>query len=105
MAKTATKKMDVADTRSAESRTHESSAPLWKEQEGRVQGALWRHLQEDGKSRFTISVSRSYMDKDKEWQSVHYFDEKDLDDVHTIADQAKNEIQRLKGLAVNVDED
>ena len=106
MTKTATKKMDVADTKSAETRTNDSSAPLWKNQEGRVQGALWRHLQEDGKSRFTVSINRSFKDKgDDKWKSVHYFDEKDLNDVHEIADQAKKEILSLKGMAVEAVED
>ena len=45
------------------------------------------------------------MDKEKEWHNVHFFDEKDLADVHTIADEAKAEILRVKGMVQEVGED
>ena len=105
MTKTITKNKEVAGRKPVESQTNESSVPIWKEQEGRVQGAIWPHLQDNGKRRFTISLSRSYMDEEKEWHSVHFFDEKDLDDVHAIADQAKAEILRVKGMVQDVEED
>lgn len=105
MTKTITKSKEVAGRTPVESRTNDSSVPIWKDQTGRVQGALWAHLQGDGKRRFTISISRSYMDKDKDWHSVHFFDEKDLNDVHAIADEAKAEILRVKGMVQEADED
>ena len=105
MTKTMTRTKEVSGKAPVESRMNDSSVPIWKEQEGRVQGAIWPHLQDDGKRRFTISISRSYMDKDKEWHNVHFFDEKDLNDVHTIADQAKAEILRVKGMVPEVEED
>jgi hypothetical protein len=106
MAKTATsKKMDVADRKSAEPETNESSFPLWKEQEHRVKGAVWKRLQ-NGKPRFTVSISRSFKDKTSDkWKNVHYYDEKDLDDVIVMAQMAKEEILRQKDLAVAVGED
>ena len=106
MTKTLTKKMEVTGRKPVESQTNDSSLPIWKTQEGRVQGAMWKHLLDDGKTRFTISVSRSYKDKDSDkWMNVHFFDEKDLADVHAIADQAKDEILRVKGMVQEVEED
>ena len=106
MVKTATKKMDVADTKSAEIRTNDSSAPIWKTQHNRVQGAMWKHPQEDGKTRFTISVSRSYKDKETDkWMNVHYFDRKDLKDVHAVCDEAEEQILSSGEMAVEVGED
>jgi len=78
-----------------------SSEPIWKGQEGRVQGAMWRHEQEDEKTkkvriRYTIAISRSYKDKEGDWQSVHYFDLDDLKNVHRIAEAANEEVERLR---------
>src|SRR4051812_2388969 len=76
----------------AESRT-EPSGPVWKTQRGRVQGALWKHLQSDGNARFTVAISRSYKDGDDgKWKNVHYFDHRDLNDVRAVCDEADEQI-------------
>lgn len=98
--------MDVAGKTPVESQTNDSSAPVWKEQHNRVQGAMWKHLQDDGKTRFTVSISRSYKDKDDgSWHSVHYFDPKDLKDIRLICDEADEQILSLNGMAEVVGED
>lgn len=100
-AKAATTKDAVTTTE-----TNDSSLPLWKEQHNRVQGAMWQHDQDDGTTRFTVSISRSYKDRDDDkWKSVHYFDRKDLKDVRLICDEAEEEILRLQNLTQAVDED
>ena len=95
MTKTLTKKMDVAGKKPAETpETNGSSLPIWKSQHGRVQGAMWKHLQDDGTTRFTISISRSYKDKDDDkWKNVHFFDRNDLDDVRSICHVAEEAVQ------------
>ena len=106
MTKTATKKMDVAGRKPAESATNDSSLPVWKTQHNRVQGAMWKHLQDDGKVSFTVSISRSYKDKDDDkWKNVHYFDRKDLDDVRSICNTAEEELLSADGMVEAVDED
>lgn len=105
MTKTATKKQDVAG-RTPESETNDSSLPIWKNQHNRVQGAMWKYLQKDGKPRFTISISRSYKDKaDDEWKSVHYFDRKDLNDIRAICDEAEEHLLSASGMAREVSKD
>jgi len=105
MTKTITKKMEVTGRKPVETEANESSLPLWKAQHGRVQGAMWKHLQDDGTSRFTVSISRSYKDKDDEkWKNVHYFDRKDLDDIRSICHTAEEAILGSQGMEV-VDED
>lgn len=98
MTKTLTKNKDVAGKKPVEtSETNDSSLPVWKTQHGRVQGAMWKHIQDDGKTRFTISISRSYKDKDTEkWQNVHYFDAKDLRDIHATCDEAQEQLPSLQ---------
>lgn len=100
MTKTLTKKTDVAGRKPAETdaQANDSSVPVWKTQHGRVQGALWKHLQPDGKTRLTISISRSYKDSDGTWQNVHYFDEKDLHDIQATCLEAGEEIHSLKNM-------
>jgi hypothetical protein len=95
-----------APARLAGSQTQEASGPIWKSQHNRVQGAMWKHNQEDGKTRFTISVSRSYKDKETDkWMNVHYFDRQDLKDVHSICDEAEKHILSLDGMTVEPGED
>src|SRR5436309_2217450 len=106
MTRTITKDKEVSGTKPEETQTNDSSVPIWKEQHGRVQGAMWKHPQEDGKVRYTISVSRSYKDdKTKKWVSVHYFDQRDLKDVRSICDQADAEILNIEGMTTESQED
>ena len=106
MTKTLTKKKEVTDRKSVESQTNDSSQPVWKTQQNRVQGAMWKHLQDDGKTRYTISVSRSYKDKDTDkWMNVHYFDRNDLRDVQAICAEAEEQILSIEGMAPEVGED
>lgn len=105
MTKTLTKNKEVAGTTPEEiTQTNDSSAPIWKRQLNRVQSAMWKHGQ-NGKTRYTVSISRSYKDGKGKWQSVHYFDRQDLDDVIAIAKEAEEEILREKGMVVDVGED
>ena len=106
MTKTLTKKKEVTGRTPVESRTNDSSTPIWKTQQNRVQGAMWKHLQDDGKTRFTISVSRSYKDKDSDkWQNVHYFDRKDLPDIQAVCAEAEEQILSIDGMASEAGED
>jgi hypothetical protein len=106
MTKTITKKMEVAGKKPVESATNDSSLPVWKTKHNRVQGAMWKHLSDDGQSRFTISVSRSYQDQEtKKWHNVHYFDSNDLKDIHATCVEAEEQILSLQDMAVVVGED
>jgi hypothetical protein len=112
MTKTVTRTTEVPRTKrtvapaAQEPQTNDSSAPIWKTQHNRVQGAMWEHPQEDGTTRFTVSISRSYKDKETDkWQSVHFFDPKDFKDIHLVCDEADLEILRLQGMTQEVGED
>lgn len=93
----------AASAPQAEPSTKDSS-PVWKTQSNRVQGAVWKHDQK-GKARYTIAISRSYRDQDGKWQTVHYFDRRDLKDVRAVCDQAESEISSLEGMTVAAGED
>lgn len=102
----ATKDKEVSGTTPEEnvSQTNDSSAPIWKTQHNRVQGAMWQHDQ-SGKTRFTVSISRSYKDEKNKWQSVHYFDSQDLRDVVSIANEAQEQILTLNDMTTEAGED
>ena len=105
MTKTLTKKMEVTGRKPVESQTNDSSLPIWKDKFGRVQCAMWNHSQEDGKTRQTISISRSYQDEDKKWHNVHYFDSDDIKDIREACDEAEGQLLTLKGMSQVVGED
>lgn len=106
MTKTLTKKKEVTGTKPVETETNDSSAPIWKTQHNRVQGAMWQHLQSDGSARFTVSISRSYKDKDDgTWKNVHYFDRKDLLDVRAICNEAEEHILGTDAITQEVEEE
>src|SRR5438105_1919659 len=89
----AAKAARISATVSQKVETNDSSLPIWKTQHNRVQGAMWKHLQDDGKPRFTISVSRSYKDKEtNKWHNVHYFDSSDLKDIHATCVEAEEQL-------------
>jgi hypothetical protein len=83
----------------------EPNGPAWKTQHNRVKGAIWRHPQPDGTARFTVSISRSYKDEKKGWVNTHFFDQKDLADVVSIASEAQDQILALEGMTTDAGED
>ena len=101
----ATKAAGVTATSSQRMQTNDSSLPIWKDKFGRVQCAMWNHSQEDGKTRQTISISRSYQDEDKKWHNVHYFDSDDIKDIREACDEVEGQLLNLKGMSQVVGED
>jgi len=94
----AQKNMDVAGTEPAGTKTNESShhGPVWDEHRNRVKAAIFRHIQDAGKVRYTTAIHRSYQDGEKKWQNSYYFDKKDLADVIEAASAALNQIETFE---------
>ena len=89
----------------ADNQVKESSGPVWKTQHHRVQGAMWRHVQ-DGKTRFTIAITRSYKDQeDGQWRNVHYFDRRDMSDVRAVCEDAEKHLRDHADMTAAVDKD
>lgn len=53
-------------------------APEHKIHYGRVDVAIWKRQGEGGTSWYSTSISRSYKDKDDQWQRTSNLDEEDL---------------------------
>jgi hypothetical protein len=54
------------------------SAPEHKVHYGRVDVAVWRRQADDGRAWYSFTVSRSYKDRDDQWQRTASLDEEDL---------------------------
>jgi hypothetical protein len=55
-----------------------SRQPDHKVQMGRVQGSVWSKEMGDGRTAWSVSLSRSYQDRDGRWQRTHFLDNGDL---------------------------
>lgn len=83
-------KPEKTATASAEASTHEASKrPLWSQKLNRVDCSIWEHDQ-NGESRFTIAISRSYFDRKlNAFKRSFYFDRQDLKDVREVCAKAE----------------
>ena len=69
--------------------------PCWSKTIGRVSVSVFKHDQPKG-SRFTISISRSYL-KDGTWVRSSFLDLGDLPSVHEACNEAKAFIGSVMG--------
>jgi hypothetical protein len=70
-------------------------APDYKAHFGRVQAAVWRRDLE-GRTSYSVSVTRSYKDKQDQWQRTTQLDEDDLLPAAKALDDAYTWIQRQR---------
>src|SRR3954447_20057429 len=74
---------------------HMTRAPDYKAHFGRVQVAVWRRENEDRTS-YSVSVTRSYKDKQDQWQRTTQLDEDDLLPAAKALDDAYTWVQRQR---------
>jgi hypothetical protein len=72
-----------------------SRSPEYKAQYGRVQAAVWKR-EIDGRTGYSVTVSRSYKDKYDQWQRTNSLDEEDLLPAAKALDDAYTWIQRQR---------
>jgi hypothetical protein len=76
---------------------HVTRSPDYKAHYGRVQAAVWRR-ESEGRTAFSVSLTRSYKDKHDQWQRTTNLDEDDLlpaakalDDVYTWIQRSRHQ--------------
>ena len=74
---------------------HVSHAPEYKAHYGRVQAAVWRRDIE-GRTSYSVTLTRSYKDKYDQWQRTSNLDEDDLLPATKALDDAYTWIQRQR---------
>jgi hypothetical protein len=72
-----------------------SRSPDYKVQYGRVQAAVWKR-DFDERTSFSVSLTRSYRDKQEQWQRTTNLDEEDLLPAAKALDDAYTWIQRQR---------
>ena len=50
-----------------------SQQPFAKLKDGLLSATIWRNIGEDGKERFSITLSRSYKDQNDQWRETNSF--------------------------------
>ena len=72
-----------------------SRSPDYKAQYGRVQAAVWKR-ELDERTTFSVSLTRSYLDKQQQWQRTTNLDEDDLLPAAKALDDAYTWIQKQR---------
>jgi hypothetical protein len=72
-----------------------SRAPEYKAHFGRVQAAVWRR-EFEGRTSYSVTLTRSYKDKQDQWQRTNNLDEDDLLPATKALDEAYTWIQRQR---------
>lgn len=74
---------------------HVSRSPEYKAHYGRVQAAVWKRDIE-GRTSYSVTVTRSYKDKSDQWQRTNSLDEEDLLPAAKALDDAYTWVQRQR---------
>jgi hypothetical protein len=67
--------------------SNSSNKPVHEVRLGSIKAAIWRDQSSDNKTRFNVSVTRSYKDGDK-WKTSEYFGREDLPKVALVVQKA-----------------
>jgi hypothetical protein len=82
----------------------EKNGPLYDLRSGgRVQGSIWDREGPNGETRYTVSVSRSYKDKEGNWQRVSSFDLEDLPHLKVVLAKAEQILKEELGQNITND--
>jgi hypothetical protein len=65
----------------------DSNRPVHEVRMGRIVGAIWQHLADDGKVWFNVTFSRIYKDSKNNWARSDSFGKNDLPLLVKVADQ------------------
>ena len=76
---------------------NEKNGPLYDLRSGRVQGSIWDREGPNGETRFTLSLSRSYKDKEGSWQRVSSFDPEDVPHMKEVLNKAEEILKEELG--------
>jgi len=68
---------------------------------GNLQVAVWKHKNEGTPDNYSAKISRSYKDKDGEYQTTDYLRDSDLLRVNSLLEQADQWIEQDKGRRVS----
>lgn len=82
--------------------TEASGRPIASfEGSGNLQVAVWKYKQENGPDNYSVKLSRSYKDKEGEYQTTDYLRDSDLLRATALLEQADQWIEADKGRRIS----
>ncbi|MEP1143983.1 MAG: hypothetical protein ABJH52_09700 [Henriciella sp.] len=76
-----------------------SNKPLDKLKDGMISATIWQNETEEGKTRYSVTIARSYTDGDDKWHETNSFSTLELLMVSRLAGKAYDRIAELKAAA------
>jgi len=75
--------------------SNQKNHPVAKHRDGALESAVWKHETDKGPV-FNVERTRSYKDKDGNWQKTHIISERDLLKAARLDQKAYESIQELR---------
>lgn len=79
--------------------------PCWRTRYGRVEAAVWEKDLDDGRKVFSVTLQRSYQDREGKWQRTASMDEHDLLPAAKALDECYVYIQKQRQAAIGYNSD
>jgi len=76
-----------------------SNKPLDKLKDGMISATIWQNETEEGKTRYSVTIARSYTDADDKWHETNSFSTLELLMVSRLAGKAYDRIAEIKAAA------
>ena len=73
-----------------------SNKPLYKIKDGMISATIWQNETDEGKTRYSVSIARSYTDANDQWHETNSFSTLELLIVSRLAQKAYDRIAVLK---------
>lgn len=73
-----------------------SNKPLDKLKDGMISATIWQNETEEGKTRYSVTIARSYTDADDKWHETNSFSTLELLMVSRLAGKAYDRIAEIK---------
>lgn len=73
-----------------------SNKPLDKIKDGMISATIWQNETDEGKTRYSVSIARSYTDANDQWHETNSFSTLELLIVSRLAQKAYDRIAVLK---------
>lgn len=76
-----------------------SNKPLDKLKDAMISATIWQNETEEGKTRYSVTIARSYTDADDKWNETNSFSTLELLMVSRLAGKAYDRIAEIKAAA------
>lgn len=75
--------------------TKTTNTPLTTVRDGAIKATIWANPTDEGRTRYSVEISRSYTDKEGAWRDTHSYGRNELLRVARLAGKAYDAIAQL----------